>query len=113
MVLSRGSESWRRMSRFRRQSLVKPLAAEVLEPRYRVKAANVVFQQQIRRTKSEIRKKSEARNLKSKTPAKAHQSKRRNATVQRLIALSDFVLPSDFDIRISDLRRTPRYPFQN
>ncbi len=33
MVLPRGSESWRRMSRFRRQSLVKPLAAEVLEPR--------------------------------------------------------------------------------
>ena len=33
MVLPRGSASWRRMSRFRRQSLVKPLAAEVLEPR--------------------------------------------------------------------------------
>ncbi len=53
--------------------------------------------------RSQIRKKSEARNLKSKTPAKAHSSKRRNATVQRLMALSDF------DIRISDLRRTPRY----
>ncbi len=33
MVLPRGSESWRRSSRFRRQSLVKPMAAEVLEPR--------------------------------------------------------------------------------
>ncbi len=32
-MLPRGSESWRRMSRFRRQSQVKPLAAEVLEPR--------------------------------------------------------------------------------
>ena len=28
-----------------------------------------------------------------------------------LFFLSGFVLPSDFDIRISDLRRTPRYYF--
>ncbi|MCX7423717.1 MAG: calcium-binding protein [Planctomycetia bacterium] len=33
MVLPRGSESWRRLSRFRRQTQVKPMAAEVLEPR--------------------------------------------------------------------------------
>lgn len=33
MVLPRGSESWRKLSRFRRQTQVKPMAAEVLEPR--------------------------------------------------------------------------------
>lgn len=33
MVWKRGLESWRRMSRFRRNSQVKPMAAEVLEPR--------------------------------------------------------------------------------
>lgn len=33
MVLPRESEPWRRMSRFRRQSQMKPLAAEVLGPR--------------------------------------------------------------------------------
>ena len=71
------------------------------------------FQQQIRRTKSEIQKKSEARNLKSETPAKEHRSTWCNATVQRLIAPSDFVLLSDFDIRISDLRRTPTYNSDN
>ena len=33
MVMQRGLESWRKMSRFRRQSQIKPMAAEVLEPR--------------------------------------------------------------------------------
>ncbi len=33
MSFNRGSESWRRMSRFRRRSLVRPIEAEVLEPR--------------------------------------------------------------------------------
>lgn len=33
MSFNRGTESWRRMSRFRRKSWVRPIEAEVLEPR--------------------------------------------------------------------------------
>jgi len=60
--------------------------------------------------KNQIRNPKEIRSPKSQIRNSCEGTlTRRNATVQRLIARSDFGLPSDFDIRISDLRRTPRY----